>query len=364
MTVARAFVKNESETYRVSRNPQDQSDFDRLTANTAKNNQGKEKFTGESPRLPVLAGRDSLHLLENAGKIIGIVDADTGSCLLQSDLGEAQELFGFSDAGVNQIAADGGAVLLAEPAHQIVLVEMKFLGQKIKRQILRIVCVQIEPDSGNVAFCRRRIGWFSIFIILVRTLFRIPGLLHDKRQKRRQGLIELHVAGVAVGQRDLINLVQECQKAGTAKGRGVEHGAAAPLQIFPVDAGHHAAVKVNPFKLPEVAGGGVRVGPAAVQKHTVSGAKQQLLTVTAKAAAPGNDEKQQVGGEPVPAAGVRLGGAKRARLLQVQKALPGEGGRRVDVAAGGDKIPVKFSGLIPIHKNSSLLFLCADPGGF
>lgn len=83
-----------------------------------------------SPRLPVLAGGDPLHLFENTREIIGIADADTGSCFLQRNIGEAQELFGCSDAGMDQVISDGCAVLLAEPPHEVILVEVELLRKK------------------------------------------------------------------------------------------------------------------------------------------------------------------------------------------------------------------------------------------
>ena len=267
--------------------------------------------------------RDALHLSEHPGKIIGVLHAAFSSDGFHGPVREPKELFGMGDADLQQIVVDGDAELFLENAGQVKFVDIKYLCKIVQIDPVHVVMVQIVFDVLQVLF----------FSGDAPAVFRIPALFHQKGKQRCQRLEDPHVPYMVFRGGGLVERVQN-----PAIGQRVcrmETGPPAPFRIFLIDAAHVGTVKMDPFQLPELMGGAVGIGPAAVKKDAVPGIQGKGFAHIFQRAVAGQDLKEQIGGKIFSAAGMRFSGFEKAGLLQMDQAGPGKCRGGVKDSAGG-----------------------------
>ena len=116
--------------------------------------------------------------------------------LFNGKVGEAQKLFGVGNACLQQIVCDGQFELLFKNPGKIEFIDKKLLRQLIQGDFFSVVLVKILLNILEILFPCGTAAF----------LLGIPALLHQKRQKRSQLFIDLHIPDIGSGRGDLTEL--------------------------------------------------------------------------------------------------------------------------------------------------------------
>ena len=99
------------------------------------------------PSLPILPYRHPLCLFEHFAEVIHIPNPAFLADFFGGLIGEAQKVFGFGDAGIQQVVSDGDAEVRFEDPGQVKFIDEVTLGKLVQRYFLFVVFVQVLLDA-------------------------------------------------------------------------------------------------------------------------------------------------------------------------------------------------------------------------
>ena len=99
------------------------------------------------PSRPILPYRHPLCLFEHFAEVIHIPNPAFLADFFGGLIGEAQKVFGFGDAGIQQVVSDGDAEVRFEDPGQVKFIDELTLGKLVQRYFLFVVFVQVLLDA-------------------------------------------------------------------------------------------------------------------------------------------------------------------------------------------------------------------------
>ena len=250
------------------------------------------------------------------------MQAAFGRHRFHAPVGKAQQPFGLSDPQLDQVAGDRKPELLFKHAGQVEFVDIKPFGQIVQRYFFGVVRVKKVFDLLHAL----------LLAAAHRPATRMPAFLHQQRQQVKQPRADLHIPHISVRTGQRIQFFQ--QRLVPLGLDSTESGLPAAFFIFFIDAAHIGTVKVRPAQLPQIRPRAVPVRFAAVQENAVPCLQCALHTAVFQRAAAAFHQKNQVGRQPLPGAGMRPAGLQAADLLQMQQVGTRKGRRGIKDPAG------------------------------